>query len=385
MGFLVPINMTKKYVDYNRCLRFSICCAALLLICSSVGLFCCEWALAAENSTADIVYSARYYEPGSQPSHYHLWRIDAAGANRIQITEGEADDYAPMWLADGQTIAFVRETAQGRMLCTVAERGGTVTELAVLPNGFSGIESIAPSRDKLIYLVNINGQWQLELFDIATRQVRKLGAGVTTAWNPDGRRLYISTWGESKPAAQILDLTTGRYAELSGDLRAAAWVNETTLIAEAFASSEAAQNNQPRLIVMRDDGVQIREIALPFSWNDDLSPFADNLFAIPGDPDSVMYGRHAGNSTEGDAQRFYRVNVKTGEAAVVAQGRNLAWSADAQSFLTSAGRGLAKFGRKKTVWVSPLFLVALTSGETRPLVQGLVSVAGFDWKPLIAK
>ncbi len=370
--------MIKKYVDYTRCLRCLIFCAALLLICASFGLFCRESAVAAESSTAEIVYSARYYESGSQPSHYHLWRIDAAGANRTQITEGEADDYAPMWLADGQTIAFVRETAQDRTLCTVAERGGTITELAVLPDGYIGIESIAPSRDKLIYLVNADEGWQLELFDIATRQVHKLGAGVTTAWNPDSRRLYISTWGEPKPAARILDLATGDHVELPGDLRAAAWLNETTLIAETFAQSDS---EQPRLITLRDDGVPMDEITLPFTSDDGFPSFADNLFAIPGDPESVIYGCHAGNSTEGEMQRFYRVNLKSGELTEVAQGRELVWSGDKQFFITSAGRDLAEFGRKKTVWVSPLSLVTLTSGETHPIVQGLVSVAGFDWRP----
>lgn len=374
--------MIKKYVDYTRCLRCLICCAPLLLIWATFGLLCRESAVAAESSTADIVYSARYYELDSQPSHYHLWRIDADGANRTQITDGDADDYAPTWLADGQTIVFVRETAQGRTLCTVAERGGQVTELATLPDGYIGVESIAPSRDKLIYLVNTDGQSQLELFDIATQQMRKLGAGVITAWNPDSRRLYMSTWGQSKPTAQIFDLTTGDHVELPCDLRAAAWLNETTLIAETFARSDS---DQPRLITLRDDGVPMDKITLPFPSDDGFPLFADNLFAIPGDPDSVIYGCHAGNSTEGERQRFYRVNVKSGELTEVAQGRELAWSADKQFFLTGAGRDLAELGRKKTVWVSPLSLVTLANGETRPLVQGLVSIAGFDWRPLIAR
>ena len=49
----------------------------------------------------EIVYGARYYlRPGSRGlSHYHVYRIDPDGRNRVQLTFGNADDVLPAWTA----------------------------------------------------------------------------------------------------------------------------------------------------------------------------------------------------------------------------------------------------------------------------------------------
>ena len=136
-------------------------------------------------------------------------------------------------------------------------------------------------------------------------------------------------------------------------------------------------------MILRADGTKEREVPLPFSWDDDLSPFADHLFAIPGDPGAVLYGRHAGDSTAGAAQMFYRVSLQGDRPAVVANGRDLAWSPDHKFFATGDGRRLARLDRKRRVWVSPLSVAALDNGKARRLVRGLVSVGEFDWRPPI--
>ncbi len=330
---------------------------------------------ASSRPTADIVYSARYYKPGTRPSHYKIWRINSAGSGRVQVTSGGSDDHSPIWLADGKTILFVREVGKTRTLCTVSERGGPVTQLVVLPDGYTFIESVVPNRRSVVYLVH-DPEWKLVLFDVATRQERVLAAGNTTAWSPDSHQFYISMWGESRPSAQILDLATSSQLPLADDLGAAVWLDDNTLVAEAFAQNPG----QARLVILRADGTKEREVPLPFTWDDDLSPFADNLFAIPGDPDSVLYGRHAGDSTAGPAQMFYRVSLTGDPPTVVAKGRDLAWSADHRLFATGDGRQLAPLDRKRGVWVSPLSVVSLANGQTRTLVQGLVSVEEFDWR-----
>ncbi len=89
----------------------------------------------------EIVYSARYYKPGKQRSHYKIWRIDSAGARRARVTSGKANDHSPIWLADRKTILFVRETAKTRTLCTVRERGGQVLSLPSFPMGTCSLEA----------------------------------------------------------------------------------------------------------------------------------------------------------------------------------------------------------------------------------------------------
>jgi WD40 repeat protein len=347
----------------------------ILVMLASAGMVHAE----AERLTADIVYSARYYNPGTQPSHYKIWRIDSAGSGRVQVTSGGTDDHSPIWLADGKTILFVREKGKTRTLCTINERGGAITTLAALPAGFIFIKSIAPDRGSVIYLLR-DSEWRLVLFDVATRTERALGTGGETVWSPDSRQLYISTWGESKPSAQILNLSTGSRISLTGDLRAATWVDDHRLVAEAFAKRKESAG----MVILRADGAKDGEVSLPFTWedeSDEFSPFADNMFAIPGDRDSILYGRHAGNSTEGAIQMFYRVDLKGGAPTALVKGRDLAWSPDHKSFITGSGRRLAALSRKRQVWVSPLSIVTLASGEARSLVRGLVSVEGFDWRP----
>lgn len=327
-------------------------------------------------TTADIVYSARYYKPSGQPSHHKIWRINPDGSGRVQVTSGNTEDHSPLWLADEKTILFVRETANSHKLCTVSEHGGLVNEIAVLPSSYTHIESLAPNRRMLVYLAH-DSTWQLVLFDVVTRQERPLGLGSHTAWSPDSRFLYVTRWEEAQTSARILDLTTGSIMPLSGDLRAAVWLNDQTLVAEVFA-----QNQEPaRLLVLHSDGMKVHEALLPFTWDDDLSPFADTLFAVPGDPESLIYGRHAGNSTAGSPQNFYRVNLKGGDPILFVSGRDLAWSPDHRYFATGDGRDLAQLGPKRMVWVSSLSVVSLVNGEHHKIVQGLVSVDDFDWKP----
>jgi hypothetical protein len=283
-----------------------------------------------------------------------------------------------VWSGDGKTILFVRETANGRRICSVGESGGPVKDLGPVPEGFIRLESVAPNRKSLVFAV-CDAQWKLVLFEVSTRRLRAIGPGFSTAWSPDSRRLYISTWsGSTQNSARILDLATGNGVPLAGDLRAAAWVDENTLVANKFME-EASK--RACLVVLRADGSKEREAPVSFTGDKDdgLPCFADNLFAVPGDPGSIVYGRHAGDSTSGDAQLFYLASLNGGRAVFVASGRDLVRTSD-KTFLTGAGRCLASLDRKENVWVSPLSVVSLTDRRIRTVVQGLVSVGGFDWR-----
>ena len=341
-----------------------------------LGTDCCSL-----RPRADIVYSARYYKPGGEPSNYHIWRINSDGSEIVELTSGGYNDYSPFWLADGKTVLFVREAANTRKICSVGADGGPVTELGVLPEGFIRIESMAPNRRSLVCLcLARDSERKLLLFDVATKQQRELGAGFTTAWSPDSQRLYVSTLTGSEQSARIINLATGNQLPLMGDLNVAAWVDKNTLVADKSVNHTSSEH--ACLVIMRADGSAEREVLLPFARddkNDELSPFADNLFAIPGDSSGIVYGRHAGNSTEGSAQVFYLVSLHGGRPILVAKGRGLVWSSD-KAFLTGSGRHLESLDQKRNVWVSPLCVVSVADRKTRSLVQGLVSVERFDGK-----
>ena len=327
---------------------------------------------------ADIVYSARYYKIGEEPSYHHLWRIHSCGSGVSQLTSDGCNDYSPLWTADGKTILFIRETGNIRKICSISEHGGPVTALGVLPDEYVRMESVSPNRRSLVLLLR-DSEWKLMLFDTATKKLSDIGAGFTTAWSPDSRRLYVSTDVRSEKSARIIDLATGNQFPLTGDFTAAAWVDDKTLVVQKFVTG---RSEKARLVILHADGSVESEVLLPFVWsdtNDGLSPFADNLFTVPRDSDRIVYGRHAGDSTEGDAQVFYLVRLKGGLPIRVAKGRDLAWFSD-ETFLTGDGRHLELLDQKRKVWVSPLSVVSFPHGKIRTLVQGLVKVEGFDSK-----
>jgi hypothetical protein len=366
----------KEKARRNLCIAFSALIKfgiyGLLLFWFSLGEIV---AATSVNQTADIVYSARYYKRGTQPSHYKIWLTDTGGLRHVQVTSGNSEDHSPIWMEDRKNILFVRETGKTRSLCTVNEQGGPVTELARLPPGYLFIESVSPNRRMLVYLVH-DASSKLILFDIAARQERCLGLGSQTAWSLDSRHLYVTRWEDSESSAHILDVVSSERVPLKGDIRSAAFLDNETLAAELFAK----QGQSARLAVFHIDGTRQHEVPLSFTWKDDLSPFADNMFAIPGDTNNIYYGRHAGNSTAGPAQEFYLMNLKGGVPIVVATGRDLVWAPDHRSFITGDGRSLDRLDRKRNVWVSPLLVVSLPNGEVLPIVRGLVSVGGFDWR-----
>lgn len=124
---------------------------------------------------------------------------------------------------------------------------------------------MAPNRQSLVFLLR-DTQWKLVIFDIATKRQRDIGTGVTAAWSPDSQRLYVSTWGGSEKSARIINPATGKQLPLTGDLRAAAWVDENRVVAEKFVTGDS---EHARLVIMRADGSIEREVVLPFAKNDD--------------------------------------------------------------------------------------------------------------------
>lgn len=328
---------------------------------------------AAPAAGADIVYAARYYKPGREVSQYHVWRIRPDGSGRVQVTStATAADASPLWLADGRTILFVRAEGGTNRLCTVNENGGPVTTFAPAPGGLCGF---TPDRRSLLFL-RTDPPSRLLLMDLTTKRVRELGPGWNAALSPDGTKVYAGGPNGTE-TGRLVNLTEGRSISLRTNLGAGVWLSKERFVVE----QSAPDPGQPRLCVFRADGTVEQEIPLPFRWNDALSPFADDLFAIPGEPGAILYGRHAGGSSQGPAHEFYRVDLRTGREQRLLTGLNVAWGPDGKSFCTAEGRDLADLDAKRQVWVAHLHIVTLPEGRRRTIVDGRVSVDGFDWRP----
>ncbi len=350
-----------------------ICCLLFAVLACYVPVS--SPAAASKPAPYPIVYSARYYKPGKDASLYHLWRINPDGSGRMQVTSSKFNDHSPMWLADGHTLLFLREENGANRFYSVTEGGGRVTPISTASWPQVYVCGFSPDRRWLVFQVN-DGNPRLFLLDIPAKTHRLIGSGYGTVASPDSRQLFYRELSSTKPAV-ILDIVSGKHSPLTPDLDAAAWLSDDLLVAAIVAPEPAP----PRLCLLRSDGARERELSVPFNWNEDLPPFPDDLFSIPGDTNSVIYGRHAGNSTQGSAHRFYRIDLKTGKPTLLAEGRDLAWSTDKLSFCTGGPRDLATLDKQREVWVSPLHVVSLKTGARRTIVQGMVSVGGFDWRP----
>ncbi|MBI1872267.1 MAG: S9 family peptidase [Acidobacteria bacterium] len=69
----------------------------------------------------------------------HIWRVDAAGANPVQLTNGPEGESAPRWSPDGKTIAFLAkrtgdDTAQIYLLSNTGGEAVRLTSHATAPS-----------------------------------------------------------------------------------------------------------------------------------------------------------------------------------------------------------------------------------------------------------
>ncbi|MDQ4045025.1 MAG: S9 family peptidase [Chloroflexota bacterium] len=103
----------------------------------------------------DIRY--RYDGKGLLKRYSHIWGIDVASREAIQLTHGDVVDSAPVWSPDGRQIAFVgnqrddRRRRAAQAIQTVSVNGGDVGIIS--PNdGMFGAISWAPDSTKVAFL-----------------------------------------------------------------------------------------------------------------------------------------------------------------------------------------------------------------------------------------
>ncbi len=342
---------------------------------------------ASAHADRDIVYSARYYSrPGShRRSHFHLYRINADGSGRLQLTHGSGDDTLPRWSPDGTTIAFVRrlpgpmnpERTVG-VLCVVPSRGGRVVPLKHL--GYEN-DTFRWSQDRRAL---VHGTQAIPL--PGRRRHRPPWERTPDALlSPDGNYLYLSSPAGTLDPDTIADLRTGARARTPVHIDVPAWVDRQTLVGVVGYCSP-----EPQLSIIGADGKERRRVRFrplrptPRSASEPPGTGVARLQPIPGDTQHVVWCADEGNSTIRPCYGFYRVDLRTGTGVPFGNGQFLTWSADARRYGT-ANRDLIRYGtwrdgRDRLVWGTPLWIVDARSRKAWNITPGLVWVEDADWR-----
>ena len=147
----------------------------------------------------------------------HIWRVDI-GSSPIQLTsDAKFNDSAPRWSPDGQTIAFIRRSADesqssqrvARSLWIMSADGANprlVIENATNPMWF-------PDGRAILHGSTVEGQNQLFLFDLATKSSRRLtnevGVVPIGSFSPDGEWLIHQSNASGNIDLRALPLAGG--------------------------------------------------------------------------------------------------------------------------------------------------------------------------------
>lgn len=159
---------------------------------------------------------------------YNLWKVPAAGAWPVQLTQSDDRELAPAWSPDGRWIVFHADRAGGEIfdLYAVPANGGAVANLTATdavsesnalwsPDGRSLAFQRQPSEASAI---------DIGLMDWGTRNVRTLTHEATrdhtwsvVAWSRDGRHLYANRYNAAYTDASAwrIDAASGIAEELT--------------------------------------------------------------------------------------------------------------------------------------------------------------------------
>jgi Tol biopolymer transport system component len=219
---------------------------------------------------------ARFTATGSGMSE--LFVVDSDGTIQ-QLTGLEQSDARgaslPVWSPDRDALAFGPPkvgAGPARYLSVVSADGSDTRRIAALGDEFGVPFSWSPDGTSLLYFdVDAAAGPAMWLADVATGQVRSLGAGQLPRWLPDGRRISFQRAVEGRDPADagalvgviwVMSLTDGEITELA-QVSDAAWSPDGTMV--------VLQHDGGELWLADADGSNPRPLARGFSpaWSPD--------------------------------------------------------------------------------------------------------------------
>ena len=147
----------------------------------------------------------------------HIWRVDI-GSTPVQLTsDAKSNDTVPRWSPDGQTIAFIRRSADESQSSQPVAAGLWLIS-ADGANPHQLIENAAnpkwlPDGRAILYGAVVEGRTQLFLFDLTAKSSHRLTSEVGTvpvsAFSPDGKWLIHQSNASGNIDLRALPLAGG--------------------------------------------------------------------------------------------------------------------------------------------------------------------------------
>lgn len=331
----------------------------------------------------DIVFAARFYNSprgsaGRAASRAQLFRIDADGANRRQITRGAHDDQIPQWSPDGKRISFVRD---GSWICVADADGRGVKQLF----GLANLPQWSPGSRELGVLDD--GSHTLFFVDVRSGKRRALKGVESFAWSPDGQRL---AWLGLDKKLWIVNLKTKSRTVAKLSATRLGWAGPQVLVAALEHKQGEGVDGLDTFVTLDTSGQEIKRFPIRGRLPDpegapegesNLADWRSEFLPSKGAGRSFTF-RWDDSTSSGRNGFYFRGNAQDGALKLLAQGQSFAWAPDGQRFAWAPYHDLAPYNvqgrRPRLVYTSPL---KVGDGSTsRTLVSGLVLIYGIDWR-----
>jgi TolB protein len=190
------------------------------------------------------------------PSNYEIFRMDATGADVVNLTNRLGQDYTPAWSPDGSKIVF----ACAGEICVMNDDGSSIASLTTI--GHAEAPAWSPDGSRIAFhREDETGNWDIYAMDAGGGNLVRLSTDPATDgfpdWSPDGTRIAFRRIISGKSQILVMNadgtgvvqLTTGPGGSTP------AWSPDGTRI--AFDSDRTGRGE---IYVMNADGTGITQV-----------------------------------------------------------------------------------------------------------------------------
>ena len=144
-----------------------------------------------------------------------LWRANADGSGRVQLTDPPVYPHGPRWSPDGNEILFsaAPDAQNTEMLYVVPSQGGKPHRLIPEDNGRQGDGTWSPDGRRIVFHTQSNGETALRIFDLDSHRITEVPGSVglySPRWSPDGR--FIAAFSTHVWDLKVYDLETHQWS-----------------------------------------------------------------------------------------------------------------------------------------------------------------------------